>query len=612
MSSDVRRSMIDTSLKRERGIRRCVSSSILPWQSVLVLVISIPSAWGAPPVIPNSRDLLGTPESGARKVIGLKGSNCLACHGNATSKSDPELPPDLGSRGNDGWFLGDEILTWSKHDNHLESFSVLLNEQSKQIAKQLGIVDEAGESLVHRDRRCLSCHSSVPVEQMTLQGNLVQEETSSDPRYTIGVSCEACHGPAGQGASGSEGWGVAHTKRDFEQDGTGSWRTLSPQKKFEAYGYWNVHSTRTQTRICLSCHLGNAEQKKIITHEMFAAGHPPLPSFELSQFVHQMPRHWRRLDEKPQELRDEFLNNTKPQRDAGQFPVDYDPQGIAVTKASMIAALVTLAESMRLTADLLDHPDSSSPELANYACFGCHHELVRDGWRKSRRLLGTPGRLTVTPGRPTLHEWPFALASVVADTQPSESGNSALHAEMRGLVAALNSQPYGNATELASAARALAQAAELQAVSLNAKTVDVPYAQRLLTGIADYAASEREFLDYDTARQFVWAYERTKGQLDLLRSSKVSPVQWGSASPQELTGSNQILQGLESSLVLSLTANRIGGPAVEMQSGNKTFSRPQRAVDVAKSLARVSGYHPEATQKAFQELKRLQATEFDK
>lgn len=586
-----------------------VRHSILRWSCLLLMMSPSLAAWGEPPLTGNARDLLGNPESGSRKVIGLKGSNCLACHGNATSKSDLELAPDLGSRGNDGWFLGDEILTWSKHDNHLESYSVLLNEQSRQIAKQLGIVDAVGESLVHRDRRCLSCHSSVPVDQMPLQGELVQGETRNDPRYTIGVSCEACHGPAGKGTNGAEGWGVAHTRREIDQHNSGTWRTLSPQKKFEEFGYWNVHSTRTQTRICLSCHLGNAEQKKIITHEMYAAGHPPLPSFELSQFVHQMPRHWRRLDEKPKELRDDFLEGTRAQRDAGQFPVDYDPQGIAITKASMIAALVTLEESMRLTADLLNHPDCAAPELANYACFGCHHELVRDGWRKTRRLMGTPGRLTVIPGRPTLHEWPFALASVVAATLSNDGEDSALHTEIHGVAAALSSQPYGNVTELSAAARKLANAAERHSADLNSRPVDRAYAQRLLAGIANYAASEKEFLDYDTARQFVWAYERTKGQLD---SSHDQQVQWGTTNPLNLTGSNQILQGFEASLVLSLTANRIGETAVEMQTGNKSFSRSQRAVDVANSLKRIASYDPEATRNAFRELKRLQAAESDK
>ena len=563
------------------------------WTERVFLMLAIvwaSTSFAEPPAPRNAKDRLGNPTSGQRKVIGLRDSNCLACHGNATPKSEPELSPDLGSRGSDGWFLGDEILTWNQHDHHYHAFSILLNEPSRQIARHLGIVDQAGESLVHRDRRCLSCHSSMPVEQMTLQGDLVQSETSGDPRYTIGVSCEACHGPAGKGANGADGWGVAHTKREFEPAHSGTWRTLTPQKKFDDFGYWDIHSTRTQTRVCLTCHLGNAEQQKVITHEMYAAGHPPLPSFELSQFIHQMPRHWRRLDEKPRELREEFLEQTRTQRDSGSFAVEYDPKGLAVAKATMIAALVTLEESMHLTADLMNDPaDAVQPELANYACFGCHHELVRDGWRKTRRL-------TTTPGRPTLHEWPFALASIVAASQFKDAADSPLKMEIGMVAAALNSQPYGNATDLRNATRSLATAAESQARKLSSLTIDRERAVDLLRGIARYASIES--VDYDSARQFIWAYERTQAEL------KSPPEPWVRGQiPKEWIGGNPSLQELEQSMVLWLPANRNkDGAKVELHLGNKPFDRIQHSVDVSKTLDRIANYHPDTVRNAFKVL----------
>ena len=30
----------------------------------------------------------------------------------------------------------------------------------------------------------------------------------------------------------------------------------------------------------------------MVTHEMYAAGHPPLPGFEIATFCSQMPPHW--------------------------------------------------------------------------------------------------------------------------------------------------------------------------------------------------------------------------------------------------------------------------------------------------------------------------------
>ena len=41
-------------------------------------------------------------------------------------------------------------------------------------------------------------------------------------------------------------------------------------------------------------------EEKFITHDMYAAGHPPLPGFELGAYTRGMPLHWQRLrDKKP-------------------------------------------------------------------------------------------------------------------------------------------------------------------------------------------------------------------------------------------------------------------------------------------------------------------------
>ncbi len=43
----------------------------------------------------------------------------------------------------------------------------------------------------------------------------------------------------------------------------------------------------------MSCHVGNATQGKVVTHPMFAAGHPPLPPIEVASFSKNEPQHWR-------------------------------------------------------------------------------------------------------------------------------------------------------------------------------------------------------------------------------------------------------------------------------------------------------------------------------
>ncbi len=568
--------------------RTAVLCLILPF-------VSVPLALGEEPASRNVRDLMGARRGEERKVVGLLTSKCAFCHGTAASKTEPDLPSDIGGRSNDGWILGDELVTWNDHDCHHQAFASLLNDQSKQMAKQLGIVDPQGNSLAHRDRRCLSCHSSMPVEQMALQGELVQEETSNNPLYTIGVSCEACHGPAGKRADGLEGWGSAHAK-SFEQDDPKQWRTLSPQSKFDEFGYWDVHSPRSQARICLSCHVGNVEQQKIITHEMYAAGHPPLPSFELSQFVEQMGRHWQRLDEKNKVVRDDFLKRRQrlqPEGAAGEF----DPSDLAVTKATMIAALVSLEESMQLTADLIDPSPASNqwPELANYACFACHHELQRDGWRKTRRL-------TTHPGRPTLHEWPFALSRAVTDTLDRERKDFSFDAEIRGVMTALNSRPFGSTEELKTAATTLARTAEARSRELNSLTIDRTRARDFLSNIASVGAAEN--VDYDSARQFVWAYERTNSQLaktDRIDGTKRSPRP---TAPTEWIGGGHDPGVL--ALNLWLPDNRLSIAPVHLGVGTK---KSQFAVDLGKILKQSAAYDPEPVRDAFRKLRPLPSTD---
>jgi hypothetical protein len=580
-----------------------------------------------------AQDLMGTPPGGQRSVVGLSDSNCIDCHGGSKPASDRDLVSDIGNRSRDGWILGDEIKTWKAHDPHHQAFAVLVSDQSRQIAKHLGIVDKSGKSLVHRDRRCLSCHSSIPVEQMEpLEGDLVREETDRNPLYTVGVSCEACHGPAGKNGSGKEGWGSAHARSYDPKDTASWWRAVGSKRKFVEFGYWDIHSPRTQTRICLSCHMGNVEQQKIITHEMYAAGHPPLPSFELSQFVHQMPRHWRRLDEKNEPLneiykprdqnyetvRDEFVGLRNQHKAVGEEALSFDPQNDPVTKATMIAALVTLEESMTLTAALIDRSATAAaasieptPELANYACYACHHELQRDGWRQRRQLTAAPGsstsvpgRPTLVPGRPTLHEWPFALSRVVVATEEEEEVRKQFQLEIDNISRVVNSRPFGTLSELRHAAAALARLANerSQQLSPTGVTINCDRTREFLKTLVETASTSD--MDYDSARQFAWAYERSNANLEAMagRVGKHEPPA-ASVVPTEWGNGNAVLKGLDGSLILFLRPHREAGQSVELFLGKAPLAgRTVRPVDFGKSLKQTGAFQPDLIRAEFQKL----------
>jgi hypothetical protein len=50
---------------------------------------------------------------------------------------------------------------------------------------------------------------------------------------------------------------------------------------------------------CMSCHVGNAAEGKVVTHAMYAATHPVLRGFDLASFSKNLPQHWWNLKEVP-------------------------------------------------------------------------------------------------------------------------------------------------------------------------------------------------------------------------------------------------------------------------------------------------------------------------
>ena len=83
---------------------------------------------------------------------------------------------------------------------------------------------------------------------------------------------------------------------------------------------------------CFSCHIGNVEEGKLVTHAMYAAGHPPLPSIEIESFAKQMPRHWRYLDEKVADSQ-KLVGDDKPPAVPFEFFNEFVQQNHAYLKA---------------------------------------------------------------------------------------------------------------------------------------------------------------------------------------------------------------------------------------------------------------------------------------
>jgi hypothetical protein len=478
-------------------------------------------------------------EAATRKLIGI--GACRNCHrsGSLPKATDPDLDPferaALGSTSgavDDSWVKLDEYKTWLAEDKHAQAYTSLLNDRSKRMGELLGVD-------VSRDKRCLACHSGFPLSALGEDKNQITEEMAKDPRVFTGVSCEGCHGPADNSktADGTEvkGWLSPHIAKD-------SWRFLSPNDKLKNFGFINVRSVTARTRLCVSCHLGSASEGRFVTHEMYAAGHPPLPGFELASFTEQLPKHWRYFDEKDPKIREQYLEKNEPSGDI-YGKATYKVDNLHQTNSVLIAALVSFSENVKLSAALAN-PDVTTPvakpnwpELSQFECYSCHHDLQDKSWRQRRALHGAPGR-------PLMRGWPIPLTVIaVKRAGGDEKKFQELWSPVEKL---LDAQPFGHRDQWKKAAGPLTTWLDELAVALERKPLQREEGLALLESIATVGEgklwsakeAELELWDYDTARQLVWAAKVLQRELSSDRSPKpildrVNSIQAGLADVEQ-------------------------------------------------------------------------------
>lgn len=488
------------------------------WLGIFVLLTSA-LCWG-----PGSRAQPVKESTNQKKFVGAM--TCARCHSggvNEFNRSD--------------FVLLDEYKRWKSEDRHAQAFAVLFNERSKRMSNLLGVDD------VSKDARCLACHGVVVPSE--LQGRAF---TLAD-----GVSCDGCHGPA-------EAWIVPHVSEP-------GWLERSPAEKEKQYGMRDVRDPVSRARLCLSCHLGSVPEGKVITHEMYAAGHPPLPSFELESFADNQPKHWRPLDKK----------NPKVWKLFG-----YQGDESLRTRQLLISAAVSLETMLRLAADQASKPTEPSgsawPELAQFDCCACHHDLRQPAWRQERGYRGRPGR-------PQLREWPFALVRLAL--RHVGSADSALDDALKPLFQALDARPFGEAAAVANQARAALPWVEQLVEKLRTRKCTDEACRKLLVEITTMVATEVP--DYDTARQLSWAFQVI--YQDLRQKSK-----------QE----NQVrghLSQLNDLLLLKLPA--VEAKAIKVPSEDVPHSVRELPLD--KTLPAIYDYDPVKVKATFEELAKLLA-----
>jgi hypothetical protein len=496
------------------------------------LTCSQHSSSGAPQVTPSTT----TKEAGKDKKLGYYGTGaCVRCH---TDPGKIEGLPPVVCRCN-------EYVTWSTKDKHKIAYTNLNNKQGKQMIDLLHYSEKA----VYE--RCVVCHGVYIPEDK--QGGTAKGAIKLDPKE--GVSCVACHGPDfGRGQSWVDEHGSDVPGRREE------WRKLTREAKENQYGMIDLWDPAKRAKKCASCHIGNAEEGKVITHEMYAAGHPPLPGFEASTFSDAMPKHWQYLSEKNQDALDLLkMKMKKP------------PDWLERTQLLVIGGIVSLDATMELLARQAENcgqagnPDERTLDLASFDCYACHHDLKTPSWRQARGYFGKPGR-------PQFRPWPTALIQlgIFHSGQKEELGK--YRQRVADLRAAFDAQPFGEPAKIAAAARALQTWCKgfEDKLKQSPETFTPSAAQALLQELCRIAGAET--VDYDTARQMAWAFRIIHEELNPKPSKDADIV-------KKLADLNQELK-------------------LDLPAGQEH----QIVLDLPSALSRIADYNPQTFKKIFGEL----------
>ncbi|MCQ8896280.1 cytochrome c family protein [Limnobacter humi] len=260
------------------------------------------------------------PHQSGLKSMGTVNCASSTCHGSIDERSATPV-------------LQNEYTTWLRQDPHTQAYAVLKNEQSRRIAKNLGLPKPAHESKV-----CLDCHSHNP------------PAAQRGPRFdaTDGVNCEACHGPAEQ-------WIKTHVEPN------------ATHAKNVANGLYPTNEPYAVAKLCSSCHVGDASRP--ITHRIMGAGHPRI-SLETDTFLALQPPHYR---------------------------IDADwTQRKGAFDSAKIWAMGQLVAAQNL-ADLMADPKRNRqgilPELMVFDCHACHSPMSKKDW--TPKLGSSPGQARI-------------------------------------------------------------------------------------------------------------------------------------------------------------------------------------------------------------------------
>ncbi|MFT5208833.1 MAG: hypothetical protein ACI9CE_000548 [Flavobacterium sp.] len=256
------------------------------------------------------------PQYDDTKHLGVASCASSVCHGSVQSRTSTAVRQN-------------EYVIWSRRDRHRISYNTLLNEESKAIAKKLGLTN------AHEADICLDCHAD----------NVAAELRGPKFQIDDGIGCEGCHG-------GAENYISSHVDPD------------TPRLETIEAGLYPTDDAHARAKLCLSCHLGVGS--KMATHDIMGAGHPRI-SFELDTFSALQPAHY---------IMDKDYRDNK-----------WSGSSVELWSVGQIEAsrqtLVLISERL--------HAKGLFPELALFDCHSCHHSMSDQKWQQNDRSNLPPG-----------------------------------------------------------------------------------------------------------------------------------------------------------------------------------------------------------------------------
>lgn len=416
----------------------------------------------------------GAEEKGDRKAVGMAGCLAAACHGAPADKSLN------GDRGNDCWQSSGSC--WAAADPHTAAYSLLTDSPRRAVkvtAAQIMAKYRPGVRATD-DARCLACHTNPALADKEPQPDIVALREQ-------GVSCEACHGNAGQ-------WLQPHT----------SWKG-DRTEVYKATGLKLLYDLGERALACAGCHVGapagDGLPVRDMNHDMIAAGHPRL-DFDFAEYQRRLPRHWQEKDR---------TKGSATPRETNEAQVWY------VGRVAHAEAACRLLASRAERSEANDHR-SPWPEFAEFNCAACHHNLHAatdedEHWRKDdKNLNGRP--IGSTPWQTI---WPVTHAAGLGNPARANSEVAALVRLMEGETGQKNADGSVRVNRHAKSgeAKALALTTAEKLASLRRELATAPAASVAAKAEAFFPKGAPLVPEWDSAGQLFFglaSLEYAKGQ----------------------------------------------------------------------------------------------------